>query len=163
MISAIIYPDIVAYTKIIQQELKLNKENYPDCIFQEDDLIVNLYKGFEILFLPIDILHELPIAQCWDDIDRLVLENENIHREINEAIGQKWSRWYARDKKAYLKEYIFKDLERCFRVIEGDKKFEIEQYDLSLDIDYFAEKLIKVMKKSRIYFVIENVKKKRYL
>ena len=64
-----------------------------------DGLIVNPYKGCEILLLPIDILHELPIAQSWDDIDRVVLENENIRREINEAIGLEWSRWYARDKK----------------------------------------------------------------
>lgn len=32
------------------------------------------YKSCEILFLPTDILHELPIAQCWDDIDRVVME-----------------------------------------------------------------------------------------
>lgn len=30
MISTIIYPNIVAYTKRIQQDLKLNKENYPN-------------------------------------------------------------------------------------------------------------------------------------
>lgn len=69
MISTIIYPDIVEYTKRIQRELKLNKENYPDCMFRDDGLIVNPYKGCEILLLPIDILHELPIAQCWDDIE----------------------------------------------------------------------------------------------
>lgn len=78
MISTIIYPDIVEYTKRIQRELKLNKENYPDCMFRDDGLIVNPYKGCEILLLSIDILHELPIAQCWDDIDRVVSENENI-------------------------------------------------------------------------------------
>lgn len=106
------------------------------------------------------LLYELPIAQCWDDIDRVVSENENIRREINEAIGQEWSRWYARDKKAYLKEYIFKDPERCSRVIEGYKKSEIEKYDLNLDIDYFVEKLIKTMKKAGIHFAVENAKRK---
>lgn len=160
MISTIIYPDIVLYTKRIQQEHKLNKENYPDYMFREDGLIVNPYKGCEILLLPIDILHELPIAQCWDDIDRVVSKNENIRREINEAIGQEWSRWYARDKKAYLEEYIFKDLERCSRVIEGYKKSNIEKYDLNQDIDYLAEKLIKVMKKVGIHFDVENAKRK---
>lgn len=160
MISTIIYPDIVAYTKRIQQELNLNRENYPDYIFRDDGLVMNPYKGCEILFLPTDILHELPIAQCWDDIDRVVSENENIRREINEAVGQEWSRWYARDKKAYLKEYIFKDPERCSRVIEGYKKSEIEKYDLNLDIDYFAEKLIRAMKKTGIRFDVENAKRK---
>lgn len=160
MISTIIYPDIVAYTKRIQQELKLNKENYPDCMFRDDGLIVNPYKGCEILFLPIDILHELPIAQCWADIDRVVSENENIRREINEAIGQEWSRWYARDKKAYLKEYIFKDPERCSRVIEEYRKSQIEKYNLNQDIDYFVEKIIKSMKKAGIHFNVENTKRK---
>lgn len=160
MISTIIYPDIVAYTKRIQCELKVNKKNYPDCVFRDDGLIVNPYKGCEILLLPMDILHELPIAQCWDDIDRVVSENENIRREINEVVGQEWSRWYARDKKAYLKEYIFKDPERCSRVIEGYKKSEIEKYDLNQDIDYFVEKIIKSMRKAGIHFNVENAKRK---
>lgn len=55
-------------------------------------------------------------------------------------VGQEWSRWYARDKKAYLKEYIFKDPERCSRVIEGYRKSQIEKYDLNQDIDYLVEK-----------------------
>ncbi len=62
--------------------------------------------------------------------------------------------------KAYLKEYIFKDPERCSRVIEGYKKSEIEKYDLNLDIDCFAEKLIKFMKRAGIHFVVENAKRK---
>ncbi len=160
MISTIIYPDIVTYTKRIQQELELTKENYPDFVFREDGLIENPYKGCEILFLPTDILHELPIAKCWDDIDRVVSENENIRREINEAVGEEWSRWYARDKKAYLKEHIFKDPERCSRVIEGYKKSEIDKYDINLDIDYFAESLLKAMKRAGIRFNVENAKGK---
>lgn len=38
-------------------------------MFREDGLIVNPYKGCEIILLPIDILHEFPIAQCCDDIE----------------------------------------------------------------------------------------------
>lgn len=59
-----------------------------------------------------------------------------------------------------MKEYIFKDPERCSRVIEGYKKSEIEKYDLNLDIDYFVEKLIKTMKKAGIHFAVENAKRK---
>lgn len=92
MVATIIYPDIVKFTKRIQDELGINKEKYSEFIFREDGLVVNPYKGCEILFLPKDILHELPIAKCWDDIDRVVSENENIRREINEAVGEEWSR-----------------------------------------------------------------------
>ena len=80
------------YTKRIQDELGICKEKYSEYIFREYGLAVNLYKGCEILLLPKDILHELPIAQCWDDMDRVTSENENIRREINEAVGEEWSR-----------------------------------------------------------------------
>ena len=80
------------YTKRIQDELGICKEKYSEYIFREYGLAVNLYKGCEILLLPKDILHELPIAQCWDDMDRVASENENIRREINEAVGEEWSK-----------------------------------------------------------------------
>ena len=101
-------------------------------------------------------MHELPIAKCWDDIDRVVSENEIIRREINEAVGEEWSRWYSRDKKAYLK----KDPERCGRVIEGYRKSEVAQYDLNNDVEYFAATLIKTMKREGISFVVVGAKEK---
>lgn len=160
MVATIIYPDIVKFTKRIQDELGINKEKYSEYIFLEDGLVVNPYKGCEILFLPKDILHELPIAKCWDDIDRVVSENENIRREINEAVGEEWSRWYSRDKKAYLKEHIFKDPEKCSRVIEGYRKSEVAKYDLNNDVEYFAATLIKTMKREGINFAVEGAKEK---
>lgn len=72
MVATIIYPDIVKFTKRIQDELGISREKYSEYIFREDGLAMNPYKGCEILFLPEDILHELPIAKCWDDIDRVV-------------------------------------------------------------------------------------------
>lgn len=160
MVATIIYPDIVKFTKRIQDELGISKEKYSEYIFREDGLAMNPYKGCEILFLPKDILHELPIAKCWDDIDRVVSENENIRREINEAVGEEWSRWYARDKKAYLKEHIFKDPEKCSRVIEGYRKSEVAKYDLNNDVEYFAATLIKTMKREGINFAVEGAREK---
>jgi len=160
MVATIIYHDIVKFTKRIQNELGINKEKYSEYIFLEDGLVVNPYKDCEILFLPKDILHELPIAKCWDDIDRVVSENENIRREINEAVGEEWSRWYSRDKKAYLKEHIFKDPEKCSRVIEGYRKSEVAKYDLNNDVEYFAATLIKTMKREGINFAVEGAKEK---
>ena len=160
MVATIIYPDIVAYTKRIQEELEITKEKYPDFIFQKDGLVVNPYKRCEILFLPTEILHELPIAECWDDIDRVVSENDNIRREINEAVGLEWNRWYAREKKAYLKEHIFKDPERCGRVIEEYRKSKVERYDLNSDVEYFVATLIRTMKREGLNFVVEGAKEK---
>lgn len=74
MIATIILPDIREYTRRINRELHLNSKKYPDILFQ-DEIAINPYKSCELLYLPTEILHEIPIARCWNDIDRVVSEN----------------------------------------------------------------------------------------
>ncbi len=103
MIARIIYNEIVAYTQRILSELKINAENYPRFVFR-NGLVVNPYKRKFLLLLPESILHELPIAKCWDDIDRVCSENEAIKAEINEEIGNTWRRMPTPERKEYLRE-----------------------------------------------------------
>jgi hypothetical protein len=141
MIATIILPDIYAYTKRIHDELYITQDKYPEYHFK-DGLIQNPYKkDCSILFLPKEILHELPIARCWDDIDRVASENESIRREINKEIGIEWHKWATRERKIYMREHIFKNPEKCARVIEGYNDIKLGSIDLSADIDYFVEKL----------------------
>lgn len=72
MIATLISDDIHEYTRWVNEELSINEERYPEIQF-EDGIAINPYKGCELLYLPVDILHELPIARDWDDIDRLFL------------------------------------------------------------------------------------------
>lgn len=155
MIATIIYPEIVNYTKRINEELGITPEAYPDLKFNEG-LILNPYKDCDILLLPIEVLHELPIAKCWDDIDRVITENESIRREINQAVGKEWYKWASVAKKRYIKEHIFKDPEKCTRVVEGYRKSKVPEFKLSKDIDYFVAALFRKMKKSGITFIIEE-------
>lgn len=48
----------------------ISPENYPEYNF-DDDIVINPYKGIKLLLLPVELLYELPIARCWDDIDRV--------------------------------------------------------------------------------------------
>ena len=86
MIATIILPDILAYTKRINFEFGINPKNYPDIEFC-NEIAINPYKKCELLYLPEEILHELPIARCWNDIDRVIAENKVIREEINGIIG----------------------------------------------------------------------------
>ena len=86
MVARIIYSDIVAYSKRIYRTLDISPETYPEYIF-EDGIVVNPYKGIKLLLLPVELLHELPIARCWDDIDRVCRENDAIRAEINDIVG----------------------------------------------------------------------------
>ena len=61
MVARIIYSDIVAYSKRIYRTLDISPETYPEYIF-EDGIVVNPYKGIKLLLLPVELLHELPIA-----------------------------------------------------------------------------------------------------
>lgn len=151
MVATIILPDIINYTMRINKELRITPELYADLSFNYD-LVWNPYKKCEILLLPIDILQELPIAKCWDDIDRVILENESIRQEINEAVSEEWYKWASGQKKQYLKEQIFKNPERCARVIDGYRRSTVPPIKLSSDLDYFVAALFRQMKKSNISF-----------
>lgn len=121
MIATLIADDIREYTLWVNQELNINKDNYPDLTFN-DGIVINPYKGCDLLYLPIDILHELPIARDWTDLDRVISENNAIKEEINQAIGKEWSKMLAGQKKDYLLNQIFKVLAKCENVIDYHRK-----------------------------------------
>lgn len=140
MIATIILPDIITYTRKIEQELEINEERYPGETF-EDGLWINPYKNCPFLFIPSEILHELPVAKDWEDVENVVFKNNIIRQEINYEIGEEWTKWASRERKEYLRNHIFMNSEACARVIEGYKNSELEKYDFSEDETYFILKL----------------------
>lgn len=142
MIATIIKEDIRTYTRRINSELGITPENYPDDRFI-DGIVYNPYKNCELLLLPKEILHELPIAKCWDDIDRVVSENAAIRQEINEMIGLEWAKYTSHEKKAYLKKMIFMDPEKCTRVLQSYRDSHVGECDWEADLDYVAQRIFR--------------------
>lgn len=155
MIATIILPDIQAYTRRINQELNITPQRYPDVSFQ-DGIAINPYKNCELLYLPEEVLHELPIARGWDDIDRVITENRAIREEVNEVVGLEWAKMYSSEKKNYLKEKIFKDAVRCGRLIENYREEDIGEYSKTADLDYFIADVFRGMKKSGVFNFLEH-------
>lgn len=141
MIATLIYDDIVKYTKRIYEEVGINEKTYREYTFQSG-LLLNPYKRCELLLLPIDILHELPIARSWDDIDRVVSENETIRREMSELVGKEWKKLASSQKKRYIKDFIFMKPHLVSKVIDDYKATDVKAYDIYQNIDYKIEKLI---------------------
>ena len=137
MVARIIYDDIVAYSKRIYRTLEITPESYPEYNF-DDGVVVNPYKGTKLLLLPVELLHELPIARCWDDIDRVCRENDAIRAEINDLVGDTWSRMRSAEKKQYLRNWIFMNPEKAGRIIESYKTSTVSEYDPLLDLDYLV-------------------------
>lgn len=159
MIATLISDDIHEYTRWVNSQLNINSERYPDVQFK-DGIAFNPYKNCEILYLPVDILHELPIARDWSDIDRVILENRAIRCEVNEAVGEEWRKMDASQKKRYLRKHIFEDQERCARVIEGYKEETIPQYSLDMNWDYFLAAAFKKMRRSGVFDFLEHSDKR---
>lgn len=139
MIATIILPDIVGYTKRIQEELGINEENYPEEIFKKG-ILYNKFRKCPVYLLPEDILHKLPIAKSWEDVESVIDDNNIIRQEINTEVGNEWKRWASSDRKNYLKRKIFMDAEICERVLNEYKKEQLDKIELDFDFEYFITK-----------------------
>lgn len=137
MIARIISPDIITYSKRVLSELGITPKNFPSYHFK-NGLVVNPYKRYLLLLLPESILHELPIARCWDDIDRVCSENEAIRAELNEMISEDWRKLSVSRKKEYLRDNVFKNPNKATRVLEAYKTFETSSYSVYQNPQYLA-------------------------
>lgn len=135
MVARLVYDNIVAYSKRIYRELGITHEMYPDYHFK-DGILKNPYKRYPLLLLPVDILHELPIARCWDDIDRVCRENDAIRDEINDLIGNEWTRMASSAKKRYMREWVFMNPDRICRIINSYKNVKVDSFNIFSDINY---------------------------
>lgn len=146
MIAKIILPDILNYTKRVFDELGVNPKNYPDKEFV-NGYLVNPFKKCKVLLVPTEILHKLPVAKSWEDIDHVVSENRTIRAVMNQRVAEEWTKWSKSSRKNYLKKEIFIKPDVCKRVIEEYGKEELERYNPEEQIDYFIERIINRIEK----------------
>ncbi len=149
MIASIILEDIRQYTQRINKRLNIDSNNYASFNFK-NDIIINPFKNCELLYLPQEILHELPIAKDWSDVDRVITENEAIRNEINELIGIEWNKIASSEKKKYIKKQIFLNPKKCENVIKKYREETIDQYDLKTEIEYGINVAFRDIKESGV-------------
>jgi hypothetical protein len=150
MVATIILPDIQAYTKRIYMEYGINSANFPDKAFDKNGYLINPYKKCEVLLLPIEVLHKLPVAKSWEDIDSIISENNIIRSLMNQEVADEWTRWSVSQKKHYLRENIFKDSEICQQVVGEYCKEELGRYNPEDQIDYLLAKIWQRIEKLNI-------------
>ena len=156
MIATIILPDIQAYTKRVMADFKIDKEHYEEDTFDEEGFLINQYKGCRLYLLPTDILHELPMAKCWEDVETAASKNNAIRQELNTEVGMTWHQWASKERKAYIRDYILKDPDAFERVMSAYREEEVGEYNLYNDIDYFLGKLLQKIKKAVDFATIEE-------
>lgn len=149
MIATIILPDIRNYTKRIFEELEVNEDSYPDKEFK-DGYLINPYKKCEVLLVPIEILHKLPVAKSWEDIENVVSENNTIRALMNQRVAEEWKQWSVANRKHYMREEMFKKADICKQMIEDYDKEELSEYNPEEQIDYLLERICRRIEKQGI-------------
>ncbi len=142
MIATLVYDEIVAYTIRAYKELDITSYNYQRYEFS-NGIMTNPYKkGKKLLLVPINILHEIPIAKDWDDIDRVCSENRAIKEEINEMVRLEWYKMTTGQRKSEIKKQIFLNDKALDKIIEAYNSTTLDECDVMGDSEYFIEKVV---------------------
>lgn len=140
MIARIIYSDITNYSRRIYAELGINAENFPHYRFS-DGLLINPYKKCHLLLLPECIVHELPIARCWDDLDRVCAENDAIRAEINDMVSDEWLKMSTPARKEYMRSQVFNSPDKVQRIVTAYQNDTIAACNIFRNPEYVTNYL----------------------
>ena len=129
LITFILAPEIFSYTNRVVTDLGINSvpTTYRSVTY---NICINRYNGKPLLLLPADILSPLPVAESFEDIDFICLENQRVRDEINTyfELGGK-----HKLRKADILSYMHRS--RTFRqaIISAYKSFPVQPYDFDSD------------------------------
>ena len=129
LITFILREDIIKYTQRIVSRfnistitVQLKDQQYKTCR--------NPYNNKPLLLLPATILSPLPIADSFDDIDRICQENERVRQEINAYfdLGNK-----KRLQKSEILSLMHSSLSFRSALVSAYKSIPKNAYDFSID------------------------------
>lgn len=114
MAIAILYTNFLKYTQRICIELSISTIRFSSRNTQEK-YHLPCYNNKPIIFIPTELLCDLPVAQDWDDIDRVCNYNKALRGRIAQSIGLTWKEAQSMPKsniKQYLMENpaVFKEI-----------------------------------------------------
>ncbi|WP_413043200.1 hypothetical protein [Pseudomonas sp. YJ42] len=115
---------------------------------REVNLPLNPYTQEQLIFVPRDIVRDLPIATDWSDIARVSKENEDYREKVSGGIGKIWSTM-TKKKKSELKESALKSKEAFEQVLELLHEVPKKPYDFDADTngEHFWIKLLDIAHK----------------
>jgi hypothetical protein len=126
----IIKQNLIEYTQRVCKELKIKQKG-----FNKGKIILpfNPKTGAPIVFVPKELLQDLPIAFCWDDIDKVCSENDDLRERVNKEIGSTWKFATSKIPKAKLKAAILENPEILHDLIDQYNNKPKIPYDFNND------------------------------
>lgn len=131
MTTNIILSDLISFSDRINKTLKIPTKQFK--VGNNDyNLVVNPYSDQPLIFVPNDIVRDLPIASDWSDISRVVRENEDLRERVNDHVGEIWATMTKRQKQR-LKNAALKSKEAFEQVMDMIREVEPKPYDFKND------------------------------
>lgn len=135
MTIAIIKNDIYSYTERLIKDLVIDKRKLIH--WQLGDHIYQLPKhpsvNRPLVFLPQELLRDLPVALDWEGIDHVVATNRELRERLNRMIGAAWKSKIKKMKKRDLRHLIFSDKRNLSELIAAYKTSEADHYNFEED------------------------------
>lgn len=133
MISQIIVENIYKYSERITREFGLRGVEKYQTKFGDFRLLIHPEGRKPILFLPKELLRDLPIALDREGIDYVVRFNQELRDRLNQIVGGVWGRY--KPKKSDYKALFLSRPERLKELVELYKKKGSSPYDFDTDPD----------------------------
>lgn len=127
MTISIIRKDLIKYTQRVCNELGI-----PQKQFGKTTLPFNPVTKEAIVFTPKELLQDLPIAYCWNDIDIVSIQNQELRKRVNKIIGNNWKK-ATKIPKTVLKTTLLKHPEIFRDLIHQYKQKQKRPYDFLRD------------------------------
>lgn len=151
MTTNIILPDLISFSERVNQTLKVPTKQFKVGA-NNYHLVVNPYSDQPLIFVPNDIVRDLPIASDWSDISRVVRENEDLRERVNGHVGEIWATMTKKDKQR-LKKAALRNKEAFQQVMDMIREVEPKPYDFKSDRngESFWTELLKQISKDYPY------------
>lgn len=131
MTTNIILNDLINFSININKKLRIPTKKFKvgASVY---DLVANPFSDQPLIFVPIDIVRDLPIASDWSDISRVVRENEELRERVNSHVGEIWATMTKKEREK-LKEAALRSKDAFQQVIDMIREVEPKPYNFKSD------------------------------
>ncbi|WP_284892750.1 hypothetical protein [Cobetia amphilecti] len=143
MTTNIILHDLITFSMRINESLKIPTKTYiVDGV--NYDLVENPYTEEPLIFVPNDIVRNLPIATDWSEVQAAIKENEELRDRVSGKVGELWTN-VTREKKKRLKDSALSSKKSFKDLLDMLHDIPVSSYDIALDRDgnFFWKKILK--------------------
>jgi len=90
-----------------------------------------------VVLVPTDVLRDLPIANSWQDVERISAENDALRSRVSASIGDIWAGHTLKEKERNRTIFL-ESRERFELLLELARAVPKRPYDMKLDPDGWA-------------------------